>query len=195
MTDSTKIFLLRHGETQWNTQRRLQGHKDSDLTEIGRNQAIQNGLKLKGMIEGSPRIISSPLGRCRETAHLIAGAIGFDPTQIEYENRVKELSFGHWEGQQIDDIQANDSENFQLRKDNRWDVPAPGGESYTMVAARLEDWLSDIRGQTLILVSHGCAGRILRGIYAHMQKDLIHSLDESHDAIYLLENGTVTCAA
>lgn len=195
MTDSTKIFLLRHGETLWNTERRLQGHKNSNLTETGREQALQNGLKLKCMMAEAPRFISSPLGRCRETANIVANAIGFDLTKIEYDDRVKELSFGCWEGQQISDIQTKDSEKFKLRKANRWDIPAPGGESYAMVAERLEDWLSDVQGQNIILVSHGCASRILRGIYSQIQKDLIYSLDESHDAIYLLENGTATCVA
>lgn len=192
MADSTKIFLLRHGETLWNTEQRLQGHKNSDLTEVGREQARQNGLALKRFGADSFRLISSPLGRCRETANIIAEALEFDSSNIEYEDRVKEISFGSWEGQQIHDIQEMDSEAFNLRKANRWDVPAPGGESYSMVAERLNEWLKDIEGQSLILVSHGCAGRILRGIYAQIQKELIYSLDESHDAIYLLEHGEVT---
>lgn len=195
MTDSTKIFLLRHGETLWNTEQRLQGHKNSDLTEVGREQASQSGLALKRLGADSFRLISSPLGRCRETANIIAEALEFDSSNIEYVDRVKEISFGSWEGQQIHDIQEMDSEAFNLRKANRWDVPAPGGESYSMVAERLNEWLKDIEGQSLILVSHGCAGRILRGIYAQIQKELIYSLDESHDAIYLLEHGEVTRVA
>jgi len=146
MTDSTKIFLLRHGETLWNTEQRLQGHKDSDLTDVGREQALQNGLKLKSLVADSPRFISSPLGRCRETANIVANAIGFDPSRIEYEDRVKEISFGAWEGQQIGDIQTQDSGAFQMRKKNRWDIPAPNGESYSMVAERLKDRLSEVKG-------------------------------------------------
>ncbi len=195
MTNPTKIFLLRHGETMWNTECRLQGHKDSKLTHKGREQARQNGLKLQNLISNAPRLIASPLGRCRETAAVVANMIDFDLSQIEYDDRVMELSFGQWEGQKIADIELNDTDRFEMRRANRWDIPAPDGESYSTVAKRLRAWLSDVEGQTLILVSHGCAGRILRGIYSNLPKESIYSLDEPHDAIYLLENKTVTRVA
>lgn len=192
MDTSTRIILLRHGETIWNTERRLQGHKDSRLSRKGREQACRNGLQLRNFVSGEPRLISSPLGRCRETAALVAKNIEFDPSGIEYDDRVKELSFGRWEGQKISDIERNDSDTFQMRRANRWDIPAPDGESYFMVAERLRAWLRDVEGQTVVLVSHGCAGRILRGIYSNLPKESIYTLDEPHEAIYLLENKTVT---
>ena len=192
MTDSAKIYLLRHGETMWNTERRLQGHSNSQLTQKGKQQARQNGLRLRKLISSTPRLISSPLGRCRETAEIIAGVMKFDFSQIEYEDRVKELSYGRWEGQRVSDIELNEASAFQVRRANRWDIPAPDGESYSMVADRLGDWLSEVERQTLVLVSHGCAGRILRGIYTNLPKESIYSLEEPHDAIYLLENETVS---
>lgn len=192
MANSTKLFLMRHGETLWNTERRLQGHKDSKLTSKGRKQAHRNAVQLRNIVEGVPRFIASPLGRCRETAEIVAHAIDFDIAKIEYDKRVMEISFGQWEGQRKTDIEINDSVAFQARLANRWDVPAPGGESYSMVAQRLRSWLRDVEGHTLILVSHGCAGRILRGIYSNLEKEKIYSLDEPHDAIYQLENNTVT---
>lgn len=192
MNKSTRIFLLRHGQTEWNTQRRLQGHKDSALTEIGREQAHANGLKLMSFVDKQCRLVSSPLGRCRETSRMIADAIAFDASRIEYEDRVKELSYGRWEGQKMSDIQADDKAVFESRLANRWDVPAPGGESYSMVAQRLRSWLHDVEGQTLVLVSHSCAGRILRGIFSGIPREEVYSLEESHDAIYLLEHNTAT---
>ncbi len=192
MTILPKIFLIRHGETVWNTQQRLQGHKDSELTFNGRKQAHQNGINLRRVLGSAPRIISSPLGRCRETAEIVATAMEFDVTRIEYDKRVMELSFGRWEGQKLTDIKLNDAVAFQMRQANRWDVAAPGGESYSLVAERLRSWLYDVEEHSLILVSHGCAGRILRGIYANLEKEEIYSLDEPHDAIYQLGNNRVT---
>jgi len=191
MTDSTNILLLRHGETVWNTTHRLQGHKDSKLTKKGREQAHRNGLNLRSFMEGAPRLVASPLGRCRETAEIIANVVEFDIAKIEYDERVMELSFGQWEGQSKSDIMKNDPDRFQAREANRWDIAAPDGENYCSVAQRLQSWLDDVEGQTLILVSHGCAGRILRGIYANLKKEEIYTLDEPHDAIFQLKSNIV----
>lgn len=185
------IYLLRHGETNWNTEGRLQGHKDSALTQKGLHQAHRNGVHLSSLVNSKFRFISSPLGRCRQTTAAIAKAIEYDPGRIEYDDRVKEISFGRWEGQKITEIELNDADLYQSRRENRWDVPAPGGESYSMVAERLQAWLRDVEGQNLILVSHGCAGRILRGVYSNLQREVIYSLEESHEAVYKLENGAV----
>jgi probable phosphoglycerate mutase len=121
--------------------------------------------------------------------------IGLDLSRVEYDDRVKELSYGRWEGRKVVDVRVNDALGFQSRLANRWDVPAPGGESYSMVAERLNHWLQEVEGQTIVLVSHGCAGRILRGIYSGLSKAEIYALEEPHDAIFLLENGGVVRAA
>ena len=130
MINSNKIFLLRHGETLWNTERRLQGHKNSILTRKGRGQARHNGSKLRNLIDSVPHMVSSPLGRCRETAAIVAEEIGIAPSCIEYDDRVKELAYGRWEGQKMTDIEVEDADAFQARKADRWEVPAPEGESY-----------------------------------------------------------------
>lgn len=188
----TQILLLRHGETLWNTEKRFQGHKDSSLTQKGLEQARKNGFNLQRIIDKSTLLVCSPLGRCRQTAAEIAKIVAFNPDQIEFDERVKERSFGRWEGQTLSDIKTNDAQSYRLTRANRWDVPPPNGESYAMVATRLESWLSDVQGQSLVLVSHGCAGRILRGIYANLAPEEIYSLDEPHDAIYKLENNQVS---
>lgn len=188
----SKIYLLRHGETLWNTEGRLQGQKDSALTVKGQQQAHDNGIQLSKLIGHQPRFVSSPLERCRQTSKIIASAIDFDFSKVEYDDRVMETSFGRWEGQTKGDIKVNDAELFALRNANLWDVPAPDGESYSMAETRLQAWLNDMDGQEIILVTHGCAGRILRCIYSELPKDKVHSLDVSHDAIYMLENETIT---
>ena len=106
MNDPT-IYLLRHGETQWNTESRLQGHLDSPLTEKGRSQASYNGLRLNSLQDRNPIIYSSPLGRCIETAHIVASKIGVDEATVKKDDRLKELSYGRWEGLIKSEIQSD----------------------------------------------------------------------------------------
>jgi broad specificity phosphatase PhoE len=191
MSDSI-IYLLRHGETLWNTESRLQGHLDSPLTEKGRYQASFNGLRLKSLLAENPTIYSSPLGRCIETARIVASKIGMDETTIERDERLKELNYGQWEGRIKSEIKNSDSELYHARRRDRWNVPAPGGESYSNVAARLQNWLNELNGGSTIVVSHGCTGRILRGIYAGLSSEEISSLGESHESIFVLRGGIVS---
>lgn len=194
MNRTTRIYLLRHGETEWNTERRIQGHQDSRLTARGRRQAVANGLRLLELLDGQGplRYISSPLGRCRETAHLVCGALGIDEREIELDDRLMEHAYGDWEGKTIAEVSVADRQRFQARAANRWDIAAPNGENYTMVAARLRSWLADIDGQAVVAISHGCAGRILRTVYADLSRSDAQSLAEAHDEIHVLAEGRIT---
>lgn len=186
----SNIYLLRHGETVWNTEQRLQGRLDSPLTQKGQKQAAENGEKLRSLIQRDEiKVISSPLGRTFETAKIIASKIEIDPESIEVDERLKELSYGDWEGMTKADIRCNDISRYKSRIKDRWNVPPPGGESYQDVAKRLDSWLNELKGETIIAVSHGCAGRILRGIHANLSPDRISNLSESHEAIFLLTEG------
>jgi len=187
------IYLLRHGETVWNTEQRLQGQLDSPLTQKGLRQAAKNGEKLRSLIQGNEiRVVSSPLGRTLETAKIVASEIGVDPEGIETDERLKELSYGEWEGMTKTDIERNDLSRYKNRINDRWNVPAPGGESYKDVAERLDSWLKEQKDGTTIVISHGCAGRILRSLHAKLGPANISELSESHEAIFLLtERGTI----
>lgn len=186
------IYLLRHGETVWNTEQRLQGQSDSPLTQKGQKQATKNGEKLRSLIQGNEiRVISSPLGRTLDTAKIVACKIGINPESIEVDERLMELSYGDWEGMTKADIQCNDLSRYKKRINDRWNVPAPGGESYHDVARRLDSWLKELKDETIIAVSHGCAGRILRCIHANLEQNNISELSESHEAIFLLTEGGI----
>ena len=92
------IYLVRHGETAFNRERRVQGHVDSALTELGVRQAHAVGRLLKDLIRGEPgwRIVSSPLGRARSTAEIVASKLGGLP--VELDERLKEMSWGPFDG-------------------------------------------------------------------------------------------------
>ncbi len=193
MTTKSTIYLLRHGETVWNTEQRLQGHLNSPLTQRGKQQAENNGARLKSAINGHPfRLISSPLGRCLDTA-VIIGSVLTRGIQIDQDSRLMELCYGDWEGRTKEEIETHDGDAFLARKVDRWNVSAPHGENYADVAERMTDWLQDLVEETgiIVAVSHGCAGRILRSIYGKIPKHEVHNLSEKHDEIFVLQDGNI----
>lgn len=153
---------------------------------------MDNGRKLQCLIqEKEYRVISSPLGRCKETAGLIVPELGFDSDRVEFDDRLKELCYGDWQGRTKQEIQTRDADLYQRRSADRWNTSAPNGESYRDVAVRLASWLTAVQDETVVAVSHGCAGRILRGLHGNLDRKEISNLEESHDSIYLLTQGGV----
>ena len=94
-----QVYLVRHGETQWNAERRIQGQSDSPLTAKGEQQAMQVATRAKEL--GITHIISSDLGRTRRTAEIIAQACGCD---IIFDSRLRELNMGVLEKRHIDSL-------------------------------------------------------------------------------------------
>ncbi len=188
------IYLFRHGETCWNREGRKQGWQNSDLTEKGSGQAIANGVSLSRLIDqnSSFRFISSPQGRCRETARLIAAEIGFDEAGIEYDDRLKEIGYGEWEGLTEIEIARRDPELWDRRTRDRWSHGAPEGETFKMVQDRAADWLRSVNQDPLIVaVSHGTTGRIMRGFYAGLDHQATNVLPEPQLGFFRLSDGDV----
>lgn len=191
---SAVIYLLRHGETEWNRQRRLQGHRDSPLTALGLAQAAAMGRTLQQVSGGGAgfRMVCSPLGRARQTALRVAEVIGYDPAAIAEEPRLMEHGFGVWEGEMEADLPQKFPDIWQAREADKWVYQVPGGESYALVAARLAGWLAEqVADARLIVISHGLAGRILRGLYGRTQPSEVFTMAEPQDAVFRLSGGVV----
>lgn len=190
------IYLLRHGETEWNRQRRLQGQLDSPLTPRGLAQAVAMGRTVRQLLgPGAPgfRMVCSPLGRARQTAERVAEVLGYDPAAIAEEQRLMELSFGDWQGELEAELPRKFPDIWRAREADRWNVPVPGGESYALVAARLAEWLAEQPADArLIVVGHGLAGRILRGLYGRAGPDEVFAMEEPQDALFRLDAGVIT---
>src|SRR5262245_47412609 len=98
------IYYVRHGQTNWNAERRLQGQLDIPLNQLGRSQAARRGEMLRerfdrgGLEAGGFDYVASPLGRARETMELMRRGLGLDPAVYRTDPRLKEMSFGRWEG-------------------------------------------------------------------------------------------------
>ncbi|MEM7222354.1 MAG: histidine phosphatase family protein [Pseudomonadota bacterium] len=186
------LFLLRHGETQFNREDRIQGWRDSALTETGIAQARRNGRVLAELLADKARyrIYSSPLGRALNTARLVAFELGRDAAEIRSDRRLIELSLGHWEGFTWGEVPKRFPEDWAARVADKWTYEVPGGESYQDMATRLASWLAD-HPDPAIAVTHGAAGRILRGLYAGLSREEMMTLEEPQDAFFELTGGEI----
>ncbi len=191
MRDPT-LYLLRHGETEFNVAGRYQGQQDSPLTARGREQARRHGALLKTLIEAPQdwRLVASPLGRALASARLVCAELGLPEDAIETDTRLQEMAFGKWEGLTPAEIQARYPEAWAAREADRWHHLRPGGESYALLAARIGAFLRGVQGDTIV-VGHGGAGRVLRGLYGRLSEDQILALDEPQDAIFRLTQGSI----
>ena len=185
------IFLVRHGETEWNLTRRIQGWGDSPLTRRGVAQAEAAGRRLRALPEAENLpVVASPLGRARRTAELIQAARA-DLAPIRFDERLKEISVGAWDGLERHEIEARSPGIFDGPGYNEWYFRTPDGESYDEFAGRIGAWLADAAGQDLIVVAHGVVTRVLRGLYAGLPRDVALSLPVPQDVIWRLAAGRI----
>lgn len=170
-----QVYLVRHGETQWNAQRRIQGQSDSPLTAKGELQAAQVGERVRAF--GITHVIASDLGRTRRTAEIIADACGCDVT---LDPRLRELDMGVLETRLLDTLSEEEEGWRQLVVNGTLDGRIPQGESMQEVNDRMHAALSaclDLpKGSRPLLVSHGMAlgGLVstILGLPAHAERRL-----------------------
>jgi broad specificity phosphatase PhoE len=124
----TTIVLVRHGETDWNRERRFQGHADTELNEAGRAQAADLADSLTN--ESLAAVYTSPLRRARETAAIIAVRLRLDVRPLD---ALREIHVGHWEGLTIDEVKERYPESASAGWHSGW----PGGETYEELSARV----------------------------------------------------------
>jgi probable phosphoglycerate mutase len=141
----TLIYFVRHGETDWNFQRRIQGKTDIPLNDTGRNQARETGRLLAN--RRWDLVVSSPLVRARETAEIIAAELGMPEPVIVGD--IAERNYGAAEGLDYE----------QIEREFPNDAPVPGRESREEVTARVIPAIVELAqrypGQSLVVVSHG----------------------------------------
>lgn len=176
----TTIVLVRHGETDWNRERRYQGHADVPLNETGRRQAHDLADLLAS--ERVDAVYTSPLRRASETAGIVAAQIGLEPRVLE---ALREIDVGDWEGLTIDDVRAQ----FPERADVAGHSGFPNGETDEDLDARVVPALVDLSrthaDETVLGVTH--AGPIRAALASATQ--LSH--EESRAALGPLANCAV----
>jgi len=150
----TRIVAVRHGETDWNAQMRMQGQLDTDLSERGRWQAARAAEALAG--EGIEAIFASDLARAFDTAQAIAAVIGLP---ISTDRALRERSFGIFEGHSYAEIDARWPDDAARWRRHEPAFEPEGGESLIVFSARAVAAVRRIaersRGRTILVVSHG----------------------------------------
>ena len=159
-----KIWILRHGETDWNVMWKMQGQTDIPLNEKGLAQAKEAAERLKN--KKYDAIYSSPLMRAYETARIIA-----EPhrLQIITDDRLKEMSFGEFEGTTPEYDQINPNRELFFSAPEKY-VPA-GGETIDEAEQRCRDFLSDLKTapyENVLIVTHGALARAMIGAAKHV---------------------------
>lgn len=189
------LYLLRHGETEWNRVGRRQGRGDSPLTALGRRQSAACAELLRREIPDVSQVemFTSPLGRARTTAEIVRAIIGLVPDHVTVLDRLAEQDMGEWQGLDNRGIDERFPGARARREQDKWNYVIPGGESVGMVHARLLPWLRSHReDRTTIVVAHEVVSRVIRGIYLGLDAAQTLRLDHRHGRIYCLSNGTVT---
>ncbi len=180
-----KLYLVRHGQTKWNLESRTQGTKNSDLTSLGFKQAKILGERLKNIKIDA--IYSSPLERAASTAQIVANM-----KNIEYtlDDRLKEMSFGEWEGLTSKEIEENYPENFKIWREQPHLVNIPKGEKIEVAQRRMVEFIDTIinsDNETALIISHGTTIRLLLLHILSMDLNHYYKLKQDNCAINLIE--------
>jgi probable phosphoglycerate mutase len=150
----TRLVVIRHGETEWNRERRMQGTTDTRLSDLGRAQARALGVRLAS--HGFTALYSSDLSRARDTAHAIAEHTG---RSVVTDPRLQERRFGIFEGLLAAEIKSRYPEEHARFASRDPDYEVPGGESASAFTARCLGCLSEIAGrhpgEEVVVVTHG----------------------------------------
>ena len=172
------LYYVRHGETDFNRQGRLQGRRDTPLNAHGRQQAAECGVLLRDLFARDHRqaqdfkYVSSPLKRARETMEILRATLGLQVDDYEIDARLIEIAYGEWEGLTLQEIEMRNASVLSARERDKWDFAPPGGESYRELADRKLVQLAHRRHR----------GRGARGRCTRADGDLKHRVRERSDA-------------
>ena len=186
------VYFVRHGETAWNAEMRLQGQADTVITELGRSQADRNGSLLARLIP-TPEdfdFVASPMRRTRETMERIRRAMELDPHGYRTDPRLVEVHFGDWQGYTFAELEKADSGSSERRGRDKWNFvpPGQGAESYQMLLERVRPWFDAIDRQT-VCVTHGGVLRTVLRMMDAMSETEASLADIPQDRLLRLHDG------
>jgi len=191
------IYYIRHGQTSWNAEGRLQGVQDVPLNRLGRRQAARAGEILADLFACDGRdktelsFVASPLGRARTTMELVRGELKMPPADYALDARLREIGYGLWEGSTLAEMQAADPALFARRQAEKWTVAPQGGETYVQVQARVTDWYNELTSDT-VAVAHGGTARALMVALGLETPLSAADLPIEQGAVYLFRDGGVS---
>jgi probable phosphoglycerate mutase len=188
------IYYIRHGETSWNAEGRLQGAQDVPLNDLGRKQAAHAGNILAGLFardgrdKSSLAFVASPLIRARATMELVRGELKLPPGDYALDERLREIGYGVWEGSTLSEMQAADPKLYARRLTAKWTLAPEGGETYAEVQVRMADWYGSLKGDT-VAVAHGGTARALMVALGFETPATAADLVIEQGAVYVFRDG------
>ena len=189
------IYLLRHGETEFNIAKRFQGSLDSPLTPLGIAQAGDMGRRLRALIDQSDvALFVSPRARAIATAQLVATEAGISTAPL-IEDGFAEISMGSWDGRTGAEIDAETDGEWSRMDRHSWFFETPDGERYDGFEARLGAALTRAKAhpaRDCVIVSHGVSIRVLRRLHCGMDRDIALAMPVPHGVIYRLDERVFT---
>jgi broad specificity phosphatase PhoE len=196
-TSMPVLYYVRHGETDFNLQGRLQGRHDTVLNAHGRRQAAECGALLRDLFTRDRRqpqsfkYVSSPLRRARETMEILRAALGLEPEDYEVDARLLEIAYGEWEGLTLPEIEARNAGVLARRECDKWDFAPPGGESYRQLAARIGAWYRSLARDTVV-AAHGGGVRALMALLNVLSQDEATRAQIEQGVVYVFTDGKLS---
>lgn len=179
-----ELYILRHGETAWNAEGRMQGGLNSPLTDAGKAQAQRQAEILQGVDLNNFQVLCSPQGRAFETAAIaLSRQVGF----LRTDDRLREIEVGEWSGKVRATLAPPDE--FLDTPDGALELyeRAPGGEGFQALEERCKSFLADLTGPA-VLVTHGITSRMLRATVLGLGIPGLTEMPGGQGVVYHLKN-------
>jgi broad specificity phosphatase PhoE len=184
------IYFVRHGETDWNAERRFQGQLDIPINAKGREQAARNGRLLRERLgtADSFDFVASPQLRTRQTMEILRGEMGLDPAAYRTDDRLREIHKGNWQGHLWDELPGIFPEEMAAYDRDHWNcVPSgEGAESFAMMYARVCAWFAEVSRDSVV-VSHGGPMRLLRRHILGLDEQATRGLPVPQDQVLFIQ--------
>ena len=191
------LYYVRHGETDFNSQGRLQGRRDTVLNTHGRRQAAECGVLLGDLFVRDHRraqdfkYVSSPLKRARETMGIVRAMLGLEAHNYEVDARLIEIAYGEWEGLTLHEIETRNASVLSARERDKWDFAPPGGESYRELADRIGNWYRPLTADTVV-AAHGGGVRALMAILNIVPEEQATLAQIEQGVVYVFADGKMS---
>lgn len=191
------LYYVRHGETDFNVEARLQGRRDTALNARGRQQAAACGELLRDLFVRDGRApadfayVSSPLIRARETMEILRATLGLDPHAYDVDDRLMEIAYGEWEGLTLTEIGKRMPGMLAAREQDKWDFAPPGGESYRSLASRIGEWYAGLTRDTVV-AAHGGGVRVLMALFGLLPREEATHARIAQGVVYVFADGKMT---
>jgi probable phosphoglycerate mutase len=175
-----ELYILRHGETEWNAENRMQGELNSPLTPKGEMDATHQGKILAGLDLTGFSFVCSPQGRAFQTAGIALARIA---DHVRTDDRLREIGVGDWSGHLRDELPMPEGKDPFMAQ---YEI-APNGEGFARLEARCRAFVDELAGPA-VLVTHGITSRMIRSILIGEGAHAVPTVHGGQGCVYHLKN-------